>query len=59
MFDINCAACGRHELIGATRVIAVINRGSGIHVIYRCSCGEPGVLQTGRAAAGPRATLAA
>jgi hypothetical protein len=59
MFDIHCSACDRHTMLSPARVLGIVNDEAGIHVVYRCWCGEPGVLHTGRAAESRRAQVAA
>ena len=51
MFDVYCTTCQRRQLIPVARVAGIVNDENGIHVVYRCTCGEPGVWDTGRSAA--------
>ena len=51
MFDITCSACARRQLIFPGQVQSVVNDAHGIHVTYRCWCGQTQVWTTGRAAA--------
>jgi hypothetical protein len=59
MFDVNCTACRRRTMLTPGRVLGVVNDDTGIHVLYRCWCGEAGVLHTGRAAEARRTAAAA
>jgi hypothetical protein len=57
MFDVYCTTCERRQLIPVGRVAGIVNDQNGIHVVYRCTCGQTGVWDTGRSAA--RAAAAA
>ncbi len=59
MFDIHCTACDRRAMLSPARVLGIVNDDAGIHVVYRCWCGEPGVLHTGRALEESGAAVAA
>jgi hypothetical protein len=50
VFDAYCAGCSRRQLISPTQVLGIINDDAGIHVAYRCRCGEAGMIHTGKAA---------
>ncbi len=50
MFDVHCKACNRHRMLPVSRVLGILNDEHGIHVFYRCLCGEMGTELTGRAA---------
>lgn len=50
MFDVYCTTCERRQMLPAGRVAGIVNDDRGIHVVYRCTCGEPGVWTTGRRA---------
>ena len=51
MFDVYCTACQRRQMLPVSRVAGIVNDENGIHVVYRCTCGEAGVWNTGRRAA--------
>ena len=59
MFDVYCTACSRRRLIFAGQVVAMHNDSAGIHVTYRCWCGELGRWDTGRNASREAGHLAA
>ena len=44
-------------MLSPTQVFGIVNNESGIHVVYRCHCGEPGVWRTGRASEQASATV--
>lgn len=48
MFDVYCTTCQRRSVVPAGSVAGIVNDERGIHVVFRCSCGEPGVWTTGR-----------
>ena len=50
MFDVYCTTCQRRQLIPVARVAGIVNDEHGIHVVYRCTCGEASVWDTGRSA---------
>jgi hypothetical protein len=56
MFDAFCHRHGHRVLLGERRIISVRNDDTGIHVHFRCWCGEEGEVRTGRPR--PRANLA-
>jgi hypothetical protein len=45
-------------LLGERRIISVRNDDTGIHVHFRCWCGEEGEVRTGRPRPRARANLA-
>jgi len=51
MFDAYCHRHGARELLGDRRISANRNEANGIHVRFRCWCGEEGEVVTGRARA--------
>jgi len=51
MFDVHCKACDRRRMLPVSRVLGIHNDDAGIHVFYRCMCGELGTWLTGRRAA--------
>ena len=59
MFDVFCTTCSRRRLIFAGQVVRLSNDGAGIHVDYRCWCGEVGRWDTGRHARADAERLAA
>jgi hypothetical protein len=48
MFDVMCQRHGHRVLLGNRRIEAITNDDTGIHVHYRCWCGEAGEFRTGR-----------
>lgn len=48
MFDVNCPACERRQLVFASQVRGITNDERGIHVAYRCWCGAESTWTTGR-----------
>lgn len=48
MFDVFCSACNTRQLISSARVTGIVNAPRGIAVQYRCTCGELGIMITGR-----------
>ena len=59
MFDHFCTACRQRQLIFPSQVTSIVNDGRGIHVHFTCWCGAAQTLDTGRAEARPRPTVAA
>jgi len=59
MFDHFCTACRQRRLIFPTQVTSIANDERGVHVRFTCWCGAEQTLDTGRAAAPPRSTVAA
>ena len=57
MFDHECSACGKRQLIFPTQVASVTNTADGIVVAFTCWCGADQTWLTGRKAR--RATSAA
>ena len=51
MFDINCTACDKRQLIFSSQVTSFTNTDHGIVVAFTCWCGAEQSLTTGRAAA--------
>jgi hypothetical protein len=49
MFDAYCRQHGCRVLLGERRITAIRNDATGIHVHFRCWCGEEGEVRTGRA----------
>ena len=49
MFDINCPACERRQLIFPSQVTNLVNDEQGIVVFYTCWCGVAGAWRTGAA----------
>ncbi|MCW2767809.1 MAG: hypothetical protein JWO11_3768 [Nocardioides sp.] len=52
MFDHNCSACGKRQLIFPSQVTSLTNTAHGIVVAYTCWCGSDQTLTTGRTATG-------
>jgi hypothetical protein len=52
MFDDWCDHEGRRVLLFASNITGLRNTADGIEVAYRCHCGRPGTVLTGRRAAG-------
>ncbi len=48
MFAARCATRDRLTLISLADIEEMRNTPSGIEISYRCPCGEPGFLLTGR-----------
>lgn len=48
MFDVQCDRLRRRVLVSAGGVTGIDNVEGTIRVFYRCWCGAPGVLTTGR-----------
>jgi hypothetical protein len=53
MFDHNCTACHKRQLIFSSQVSSLENTEQGIVVHFTCWCGADQSLLTGRAAARP------
>jgi hypothetical protein len=51
MFDHECSACGKRQLIFPTQVTSVTNTDDGIVVAFTCWCGAEQTWVTGRRAA--------
>jgi hypothetical protein len=49
MFDHNCTACGKHQLIFPSQVTSLVNTEHGIIVAFECWCGAEQTMLTGRA----------
>jgi hypothetical protein len=58
MFDFDCPACERRQLLFPSQVTGIVNDDHGIEVQVTCWCGAPGAIRTGRAAAAGRHALA-
>ena len=50
MFDHNCTACGKRQLIFPSQVASVTNTADGIVVAFTCWCGADQTWVTGRGA---------
>ena len=60
MFDHNCTACGKRQLIFPSQVTSVANTAHGIVMRFECWCGAEQVTLTGKAATqASKVTLAA
>lgn len=60
MFDHNCTACGKRQLVFPSQVVSVVNTAAGIVVTHTCWCGAEQTWVTGKAVAERRGvTLAA
>ncbi|MGI9158031.1 MAG: hypothetical protein ACR2FG_15600 [Marmoricola sp.] len=51
MFDNQCTACGKRQLIFPSQITSVSNTENGIFVAYTCWCGAAQTWLTGRATA--------
>ena len=49
MFDHNCTACDKHQLIFPSQVTSLVNTEHGIIVAFECWCGAEQTMLTGRA----------
>ncbi len=49
MFDHNCTACGKHQLIFPSQVTSLVNTEHGIIMAFECWCGAEQTMLTGRA----------
>jgi hypothetical protein len=49
MFDNECTACGKRQLIFPGQITAVTNTAAGIEVGYTCWCGADQTWLTGSA----------
>jgi hypothetical protein len=60
MFDHNCTACDKRQLIFPSQVTSMANTDHGIVVNFTCWCGADQTMTTGKAAARQdKVTLAA
>ena len=50
MFDHNCTACGKRQLIFPSQVTSLVNTEHGIVVSFECWCGAEQSMLTGRTA---------
>lgn len=50
MFDHDCTACQRRQLIFPSQVTSLVNTEHGILMSFECWCGAEQTLLTGRAA---------
>ena len=50
MFDHQCTACEKRQLIFPSQVTSMVNTDAGIVVAFTCWCGESQTLLTGRRA---------
>ena len=48
MFDHNCPACGKRQLLFPSQITGIVNDEQGIVVLLTCWCGEPAAIRTGR-----------
>jgi hypothetical protein len=48
VFDIDCNACGKHQLLPISRIRQLVNHEQGIEVIFECWCGAQGAYWTGK-----------
>jgi hypothetical protein len=51
MFDHNCTACGKRQLIFPGQVTSLVNTDEGIFVTFTCWCGAEQTWVTGNAPA--------
>jgi hypothetical protein len=58
MFDFDCPACERRQLLFPSQVTGIVNDDHGIEVLVTCWCGAAGAIRTGRAAVAERHALA-
>ena len=49
MFDFDCPACERRQLLFPSQVTGIVNDDHGIEVLVTCWCGASGAIRTGRA----------
>jgi hypothetical protein len=47
MFDFDCPACNRRQVLFPSQVKQIINDDHGMTVIVDCWCGELGAIRTG------------
>lgn len=59
MFARHCSACTRRQLIFPSQITELVNTEHGIEVHYRCWCGAPQALLTGKKASDERVLVAA
>lgn len=60
MFDHNCTACDKRQLIFPSQVTSMANTDHGIVVAFTCWCGADQTMTTGKASAKQdKVTLAA
>jgi len=59
MFDHNCTACGKRQLIFPSQVASVTNTTGGIVVEFTCWCGADQTWVTGRRVGGGSRVLTA
>ncbi|MET0526345.1 MAG: hypothetical protein ABWZ91_16185 [Nocardioides sp.] len=59
MFDHNCTACGKRQLIFPSQVASVTNTDDGIVVAFTCWCGADQAWLTGSRATGASRVLTA
>lgn len=53
MFSVYCDEYGKEVLLSTRAVSSMRNTSEGIVLYYRCACGQPGVMTTGRKAKSP------
>jgi hypothetical protein len=47
MFELNCPACQKRQLIFESQITGIVNDASGIHVEVTCWCGAQATIETG------------
>ena len=58
MFDFDCPACERRQLLFPSQIVGIVNDDHGIVVQVTCWCGASGTIRTGRSADAERHALA-
>ena len=58
MFDFDCPACERRQLLFPSQIVGIVNDDHGIEVKVTCWCGASGTIRTGRSADAERHALA-
>lgn len=59
MFDHDCTACAKRQLIFPSQISGLANTHHGIVVTFTCWCGAEQTMLTGRAAQASKIGLAA
>ena len=59
MFDNECTACGKRQLIFPSQITGIANTDAGIVVGYTCWCGADQTWVTGKVRADRRPLVAA
>jgi hypothetical protein len=49
MFDHNCTACAKRQLIFPSQITDMVTTGAGIAVRFTCWCGAEQTMLTGKA----------